>query len=330
MQQARVALTVAVLAISILMAPADGDAQQPAKIARIGYLSADDSASASHLVEAFRQGLRDLGYVEGQSVTVEYRFAGGNYDRLPDLAAELVRRRVDVIMAFTIPATRAAKRATTGIPIVFAQVLDPIKAGLVASLARPGANVTGVSVMVEQLGGKYMQLVREVSPEVTRVAVLWEPAQPAGALQLRQIESAARSVGIQLQPLEVRDPDGFESAFSSVTTKRAGAIIVLPSSLFNSHRHRLADLAARIRVPAVSVRREFVDAGGLMSYGPDFAEQSRRAATYVDRILKGSKPADLPVEQPTKLELVINLKTAKTMGLTLPPSLLFRADLVIE
>jgi putative ABC transport system substrate-binding protein len=233
-------------------------------------------------------------------------------------------------MAFTIPATRAAKNATTAIPIIFAQVLDPVGAGLVTSLARPGANVTGVSIMVEELSGKYLELLKEVAPRISRVAVLWEPDQPAGALLLRQIEKAATSLGVQLQPLTVRDPNDLESAFSSVAKMRADVILVLPSSLFNLHRHRLAALAASSRVPAMFVRREFVDAGGLMSYSPNFADQARRAATYVDRILRGAKPADLPIERPTKFDLVINLKTAKALGLTISPSLLLRADQVIE
>jgi putative ABC transport system substrate-binding protein len=233
-------------------------------------------------------------------------------------------------MAFTIPGTRAAKNATTAIPIIFAQVLDPVGAGLVTSLARPGANVTGVSIMVEELSGKYLELLKEVAPRISRVAVLWEPDQPAGALLLRQIEKAATSLGVQLQPLKVRDPNDLESAFSSVAKMRADVILVLPSSLFNLHRHRLAALAASSRVPAMFVRREFVDAGGLMSYSPNFADQARRAATYVDRILRGAKPADLPIERPTKFDLVINLKTAKALGLTISPSLLLRADQVIE
>jgi putative ABC transport system substrate-binding protein len=318
------------LAGGLLAAPLAAEAQRPANVPRIGYLSADDPAAASHLVEAFRQGLRNLGYVEGENVFIEFRFANGKYDRLPNLASELVSHRVDVIIAFTIPATRAAKNATTAIPIVFAQVLDPVDAGLVASLARPGANATGVSVMVEELGGKYLELLKEVAPRISRVAVLWEPAQPAGALLLRHIERAAASLGVQLQPIKVHGPNDFDSAFSSVTRMRADAFLVLPGSLFNLHRQRLAVLAAKSRVPAVFVRREFVDAGGLMSYAPNFADQSRHAATYVDRILKGAKPADLPIEQPTKFELVINLKTAKALGLTIPPSLLQRADHVIE
>ena len=318
------------LAGGVLTAPLAAGAQQTGRVWRIGYLSADDPSAASHLVEAFRHGLRDLGYVEGQNVIIEFRFANGKYDRLPHLAAELVRYQVDVIMVFTIPAVRAAKNATTAIPIVFAQVLDPVGAGLVANLARPGANVTGVSIMVEDLSGKYLELLKEVVPRMSRVAVLWEPDQPAGSLLLTHIERSATSLRVQLQPLKVQNPNDFDIAFSSVNRPRADAFLVLPSSLFNLYRSRLTSLAARSRVPAMFVRREFVDAGGLMSYSPNFADQARHAATYVDRILKGAKPADLPIEQPTKFELVINLKTAKTLGLTIPPSLLQRADQVIE
>jgi putative ABC transport system substrate-binding protein len=323
-------LLVALLSLANPIGAAGAEAQQTANVRRIGYLSADDRSAGSHLVTAFRQGLRDLGYVEGRSVIIEFRFAEGKYDRLSTLAADLVRQRVDVIMAFTIPATRAARNATTAIPIVFAQVLDPVGAGLVASLGRPGANVTGVSIMVEELGGKYLVLLKEVVPRISRVAVLWELAQPAGTLLLGQIEKAATSLGVQLQPVKVQGANDFDSAFSAVTRMHADAILMLPSSLFNSHRHRLATLAAASRIPTVSPRREFVDAGGLMSYSPDFADQARRAATYVDKILKGAKPADLPIEQPTKFDLVINLRTARALGLTIPPSLLLRADQVIE
>jgi putative ABC transport system substrate-binding protein len=321
---------IGLLALGIILWPVHTYAQQSVKVPRIGYLSADGRAAASHLVEASRQGLRTLGYVEGQSVTIDYRFAEGNYERLPDLARELVQLRVDVLMVFTIPATRAAKGATATIPIVFAQVLDPVGAGLVAGLARPGANVTGVSVMIEDLGGKYVQLLQELMPGIADVAILWEPAQPAGALQLKQIETAATSVGVRLQIIKVLRPNDFDTAFVSVTKNRSRALFVLPSSLFNLHWQRLADLSVKHRVPTISARREFVRAGGLMSYGPDFADQSRRAAFYVDRILKGAKPADLPVEQPTKLELLINLKTAKALDLTIPSPLLTRADHVIE
>ncbi len=326
----RAGALVGIAVLSLLMAVDAVAAQQPAKVPRIGLLSADAASASWHLVEAFRQGLRDLGHVEGQNITFEYRFAEGKYDRLPDLAAELVRHKVDVIKAFTTPATRAAMNATAAIPIVFSQAGDPVASGLVASLARPGANVTGVSLLAAELSVKNLELLKEIVPRISRVAVLWEPDQPVGALYLRQIEVAAMSLRVQLQPLEVRDPNDFETAFASITRKRAQGLIVLPGSLFNLHRHRLADLAARSRVPAIFIRREFVDAGGLVSYGTNYADQSRRAATYVDKILKGAKPADLPVEQPTRFELVINLKTAKALGLTIPQSVLFRADQVIQ
>jgi len=319
-----------VLIISLAFSPLAAEAQQTVKVPRIGYLSADGGAAASHLVEGFRQGLRTLGYVEGQSVIIDYRFADGKSERLPDLARELVQLRVDVLMVFTIPATRAAKGVTTTTPIVFAQVLDPVGAGLVAGLARPGANVTGVSVMIEDLGGKYIQLMQELMPRIADVAILWEPAQPAGALQLKQIETAATSLGVRLHTIKVLGPSDFETAFVSAKTKRSRAVFVLPSSLFNLHWQRLANLAVKHQVPTISARREFVNAGGLISYGPDFANQSRRAASYVDRILKGAKPADLPVEQPTTFELVINLRTAKALRLTIPQSMLTRADEIIQ
>ena len=316
--------------LGVLAAPLAAGAQQPSRIPRLGLLSADAAPASWHLVEAFKQGLRDLGHVEGQNITIEYRFAEGKYDRLPDLAAELVRHKVDVIKAFTTPATRAAMNATAAIPIVFSQAGDPVASGLVASLARPGANVTGVSLLAAELSVKNLELLKEIVPRISRVAVLWEPDQPVGALFLRQIEVAATSLRVQLQPLEVRDPNDLETAFASVTRRRAQGLIVLPGSLFNLHRHRLADLAARSRVPAIFIRRVFVEAGGLMSYGTNFADVSRRAATYVDKILKGAKPADLPVEQPTRFEMVLNMKTAKALGLTFPPSILVRADQMIE
>ena len=261
---------------------------------------------------------------------IDYRFAEGKYEGLPDLARELVRLRVDIIMVFTIPATRAARSVTTTTPIVFAQVLDPVGAGLVAGLARPGANVTRVTVMLEDLGGKYIQLLQELIPRITDVAILWEPAQPAGALQLKQIETAATSLSVRLRTIKAVSSSDFEAALVSATTKHSRALLVLPSSPFNLRRQRLAEMAVGNRLPTISPRREFVNAGGLMSYDPDFADQSRRAASYVDKILRGAAPANLPIEQPTKFQLTIALKTAKALGLTIPPSLLARADQVIE
>jgi putative ABC transport system substrate-binding protein len=316
----------------LLAAPLAAEAQEAAKIARIGYLAADRAANR-HMPEAFRQGLRDLGYVEGRNVVIEYRDAEGKLERLPALAAELVALKVDVIVAGGTPQALAAKQATRTLPIVFAAAADPVTSGLVASLARPGGNVTGLSMLTPELVGKCLEQLKQAVPGVSRVAVLWQP----GALgertekdMLKGAEVAARALGVRLQFLEARGPADFDRAFSEMTRARADALTVLPSTMLNAERRRLVDLAAKNRLPAVYPWREGVDAGGLMSYGPDFADLFRRAATYVDKILKGAKPADLPIEQSTKYELVINLKTAKALGLTIPPSLLQRADEVIE
>ena len=286
--------------------------------------------AVSHLYGAFRQRLRELGYVDGQNIAFEVRSAEGRAERLPDLAADLVRLKVDVIVAGGTPAPLAAKRATTAIPIVMASAGDPVGSGLVASLARPGGNVTGLSLLVPELGGKRLQLLKEVVPGVSRVAVLWNAANPYPVLVWRQTEAAARALGVHLQSLDVRGPDDLEGAFAAATRGRAGALITVEDPLTFGQRKRIVDFAARARLPAMYGFREFVDAGGLMSYAASLADLSRRAATYVDKILKGAKPADLPVEQPTKFELVINLKTAKALGLTIPPSVLIRADQVIQ
>jgi putative ABC transport system substrate-binding protein len=323
----------AVLALSLLAAPLAAEAQQPAKVARIGYLSTNLAANP-HMQEAFRQGLRDLGYVEGRNVVIEYRDSEGKLERLPALAAELVALKVDVIVAaasnhFAL----AAKQATRTIPIVFAAASDPVASGLVTSLARPGGNVTGAAVITSELVGKRLELLTQAVPGVSRVAVLWLP----GALgertekeMLKDADVAARALGVRLQFVEVRGPADFDRAFSDMTRARAGALTVLPSNMFLREHGRLVDLAAKYRLPAVYTVKEYVDAGGLMSYGPNVADLFRRAATYVDKILKGAKPSDLPVEQPTKFELVINLKTARTLALTIPPSVLARADQIIE
>jgi putative ABC transport system substrate-binding protein len=319
-----------VLACDLLAAPFAAGAQQPAKVPRIGFLSSDVPVAIAEPMEAFQQGLRDLGYAEGQNIVIVYRFAQGNVNRLPDLAAELVHLKVDVIVAATTPAAQAAKSAAGPIPVVFAAVADPVASGLVRSLAQPGGNVTGLSVIGTDLSGKRLELLKEVVPRASRLAVLWDPGGPAGALLLRETEAGARSLGLEVQRVEARGPDDFQSALSTITRMRAGALVVLPSLLYNAHRYRLADLLIRERVPAVFTRREFVEAGGLMSYAPSFAASYRRAATYVDKILKGAKPAEIPVEQPTRVELVINLKTAKALGLTIPQSVLVRADQVIQ
>ena len=325
---------IAVLALSLLAAPLAAEAQQAAKIARIGYLS-PNLATTPHLREAFRQGLRDLGYVEGRNLVIEYRDAEGKRERLPALAAELVALKVDVIVTeggnTVVPL--AAKQATRTLPIVFASAADPVGSGLVTSLARPGGNVTGLSGLSTELVGKRLELLTQAVPGVGQVAVLWLPGvygERTEKEMLTGAEVAARGLGVRLQFVEARGPADFDRAFSDMTRARAGALTLLPSNMFFREHGRLVDLAARHRLPAVYPWRDFVDAGGLMSYGASLTDSSRRAATYVDRILKGAKPGDLPVEQPTRFELVINLKTARTLGLTIPPSVLSRAEQIIE
>jgi ABC-type uncharacterized transport system substrate-binding protein len=317
----------------LLAAPLAVGAQQAAKVPRIGFLALNPAANP-HLREAFRQGLRDLGYVEGRSLVIEYRDAEGKPERLPVLAAELVALKVDVIVTGGgTPTALAAKQATRTLPIVFASVADPVRSGLVTSLARPGGNVTGSSNFAPELVGKCLDQLKQAVPGVSRVAVLWEPGaggERTDRDMLKGAEVAARALEVRLQIVEARRPADIDRAFSDMTRARAGALTALGSAMFNSERRRLVDLAAKNRLPAVYPLREFVDAGGLMSYGPNLADLFRRAATYVDRILKGAKPGDLPVELPTKFELVINLKTAKALGLTIPPSLLQRADQVID
>jgi putative ABC transport system substrate-binding protein len=307
-------------------------AQQAAKVPRIGFLATNRAASP-HTPEAFRQGLRDLGYFEGRNVVIEYRDAEGKPERFPALAAELVAFKVDVIVASSQLSALAAKQATRTLPIVFATAAEPVAGGLVTSLARPGGNVTGLSSLGPELVGKWLEQLKQAIPGVSRVAVLWHPGAQGERTEkdmLKAAEVAARALGVRLQFVEARGPADVDRAFSDMTRARAGALTVLPSPMFVSERRRLVDLAAKNRLPAVYPLREFVDAGGLMAYGPDLAVMFRRAATYVDKILKGAKPGDLPVEQPTKFELVINLKTAKALGLTIPPSLLQRADEVIQ
>jgi putative ABC transport system substrate-binding protein len=317
---------------ALLAAPLAAEAQQAAKGPRVGYLGTNLSASP-HLPEAFRQGLRDLGYVEGHNLVIEYRFAEGKGERFPTLAAELVALKIDVIVATSTPAALAAKQATKTLPIVFIAVADPVTSGLVTSLARPGGNITGSSNVASDLVGKALEQLKQAVPGVSRVAVLWQPGgqgERTDKDMLKGAEGAARALGVQLQFVEARGPADFDRAFSDMTRARADALSVLPSPMFFNERTRLVDLAAKNRLSAVYPWRDGVDAGGLMAYGPNIADLFRRAATYVDKILKGAKPGDLPVEQPTKFELVINLKTAKALGLTIPPSLLQRADQVIE
>ena len=322
-------VAVVLLAVAVL-----AEAQQAKKVPRIGYLSSSDAASESNRFEAIRLALRELGYIEGQNIATEYRYAEGKQDRLPGLAAELVRLKVDIIVIAggTIP-IRAAKNATKTIPIVMSGGgADPVEAGLVESLARPGGNVTGITNISGELGGKRLELLKEAVPKVARVAVLFQSTIPSSVLELKDVlPVAARALGLTLQPLEIRGADDFEKVFAAQSKQRPDGLYVLGGgSLMLINRKRIAGLAIKSRLPSMYFTREYIDAGGLMSYGADRADNYRRVAYFVDRILKGAKPADLPVEQPTKFELVINLKTAKQIGLTISPNVLARADMVIK
>ena len=313
--------------VALLVVAVIADAQQPKKVQRIGVLS-PGSPRPSPLLDAFRQGLRELGYVEGQNIIVDYRFAEANPASLPDLASELVRLKVDLILTINTAASQAAKNATKTIPIVFTYVADPI--GLVASLARPGGNITGLSTLAADLSGKRLELIKEALPGVSRVAYLWNLANPTATRVFGETEGASQQLGMHLQPLKVQGPDDFEKAFKVAIAQRAGVLFVWEDAVLLPHRTRILDLATKHRLPAASQYREFAEAGGLLSYGPNLPDQFRRAAYYVDKILKGAKPADLPVEQPKKFELIINLKAAKQIGLTIPPNVLARADKVIK
>ena len=305
-------------------------AQQPTKVARVAILSDEGPSLGVTSFEPFAQGLRDLGYVEGQNIAFERRSSEGKNEILPSLAAELVRLQPDVILAVGTPATRAAKIATQTIPIVFARITDPIGLGFVAALARPGGNLTGVSLQARELEGKRLEFLITAVPDAKRVGVLWDPSLPSGVSELREVEGVARSVNLEIVPSEVRDPNDFEPALRAMAEQRVDALIVVPGPIFTEHIHWMVDLAAAARLPVMFWRKEHVEAGGLMSYGTNYPDMYRHTAVYVDKILKGAKPADIPVEQPTKFELVINLKTAKALGLTLPYTLLGRADEVIE
>jgi putative ABC transport system substrate-binding protein len=306
-------------------------AQQTAKAPRVGWLSPGSITSDENFLASFRDGLGELGWVLGKNIAIESRWAEGNFERLPDLAAELVRLKVDVIVANVTQASLAARNATATIPIVMVGVGDPLGSGLVASLARPGGNVTGPSSMLAEASGKQLALLKETVPTASAVAVLRNPANPVWqAAALRETERAARAIGLRLQFLEARGPDEFEAAFAAMIREHAGALFVPADIIFVRHAQQMAELAARHRLPAMYGFREHVVAGGLMSYAASFAVMFRRAAAFVDKILKGAKPADLPVEQPTKFELVINLNTAKALGITIPQSVLQRADEVIR
>ena len=314
----------------LLAAPLAAEAQQARKAPLIGILWNNPLAATAHIVEAFRQGLRELGYVEGQNIVIEFRSAEGRMERAPDLAAELVGLKVDVIVTGTTPGVRAAQQATSTIPIVMGISYDAVLEGLVASLARPGGNVTGLSLLIPELMGKRLELLKEVVPKVSLVAVLWNGNDPGLALVFKQTVVATRASGVRLRPLEVRADDEFGTAFQTANREHVGAVIMIDDPFTFRSRTLIAALAAKHRLPMMAGFREFTEAGGLISYGANLADSYRRAAAFVDKILKGAKPGDLPVEQPTKFELAINLKTAKALGLTIPQSLLARADQVIQ
>jgi putative tryptophan/tyrosine transport system substrate-binding protein len=323
-------MIVFVLSIVILASLHLAEAQQPTKVPRIGYLSGNSPSSESVRTGAFRQGLRELGYVEGKNIVIEYRYAEGKLDRMPALAAELVRLKVEVIVTGGPRATRAANEATNTIPIVMTQDPDPVRNGFVASLARPGGNITGLSTLSQELSGKRLELLKEIVPKLSRVAVLGSSTSPSNAEALREVELAAGAFAVKLQYLDVRGSTDIETAFRAASKGRADVALVLPSAIFFSQRTQILELAVKSRLPAIYYAAEWVEDGGLMTYGVSVTDLYSRAATYVDKILKGAKPADLPVEQPTKFELVLNLKAAKQIGLTIPPNVLARADRVIR
>ena len=304
------------------------EAQQPKKVPRIGWLGA--ARTSSSRIEAFRQGLHELGYAEGKNIVIEYRYAEGKLDRLPAFAADLVRLKVDVIVAGSPQATRSAKQATSTIPIVMAFDDDPVGSGFVASLARPGGNITGLSTLFPEMSGKQLELLKEIVPKLSRVAVLGNATQPGNPQALREINVDADGLGVQIQYLEVRGPKDIETAFGEASKEHADAVLVLSTTILYFNRKQVSNLALKSRLPTIYGRPEYVDDGGLVYYGPSYTDLYRRAAVYVDKILKGAKPADIPVEQPTKFEFIVNLKAAKQIGLTIPPNVLVRADQVIR
>jgi putative ABC transport system substrate-binding protein len=325
-------VTVLTLCAMLFALCSSATAQQPKKVSRIGYLAGSDAATDSARAQAIRLALRELGYIEGQNIITEYRYAKGKPDRLPELATELARLKVEIIVAGGAAPIRAAKSATKTIPIVMmGRGIDPVEAGHVESLARPGGNVTGITLLGTELGGKRLELLKEAVPKLALVAVLYDPANPGPVLEMKDdLPVAARALRLTIRPWEVRVVNDFEKIFAALNKQRPDGLYVLGGNRINANQKRIIGFALKNRLPSVYSRREAVDAGGLMYYGADEAESYRRVAYYVDRILKGAKPADLPVEQPTKFELVINLKTAKQIGLTIPQSLLYRADKVIK
>ena len=326
----KAAVSSILVAVVLLTLGVTAEAQQPTKVPRIGFLATVSRSTLWDRVDAFRQGLRELGYVEGKSIVIEWRFAENKADRLPGLAAELVRLKVDVIVTAAPPPTRAAKEATSTIPIVMAFADDPVGSGFVASLARPGGNITGLATLSPEIGGKQLELLKEIVPRLSRVAILGTSTVPQYATMVKEIELAAKALGVKALFLDVQNPKDIETAFRTASKGRASAIVVLSGPVLRTQQKQIVDLAVKNRLPATYVRPEFVADGGLMTYGVNMNDLYRRAATYVDKILKGAKPADLPVEQPMKFELVINLKAAKQIGLTIPPNVLARADRVIK
>ncbi len=328
--QAEKWLGLSVIAFVLVMCGAVAEAQQAKKVPRIGFLTTVSPSTIAARIEAFRQGLRELGYVEGKNIVIEWRHVEGKPERMSELAAELVRLKVDIMVTAGPAATRPAKEATSTIPIVMAQDSDPVGSGFVASLARPGGNITGLATLAPEISGKQLELLKEIVPKLSRVAVFGTSTRPGNAQALKEIELAAGAVGVKFQYLDVLDPMDIETAFREASKGRTQAVLMLASPIFTSHRKQLVDLAVKSRLPAIYYAAEFVEDGGLMTYGVSVIDLFHRAATYVDKILKGRKPADLPVEQPMKFEFIINLKAAKQIGLTIPPNVLVRADKVIR
>jgi len=322
--------SIIVLVMGLLLASVDSVAQQLTKIPRIGFLGAASASALTDQLDAFRQGLRELGYVEGKNIVVEYRYGDGKVDRVPELAAELVSLKVDLIVTYQTPSVLALRKASATIPIVFAMLSFPIESGIIASFARPGGNATGLTVLSEELNGKRLELLKEAAPKVTRIGVLSNLSNPTQPLEWKEIQAAAQGLGLKLQSLGVRSANDFDGAFQAALKERIQGLINLPEALFILQLNRIVEFAAKNKLPAMYSSPEFVQGGGLMSYGPIITDLWRRAATYVNQILKGAKPADLPVERPTKFYFLINLKTAKQIDLTIPPNVLARADKVIK
>jgi ABC-type uncharacterized transport system substrate-binding protein len=319
-----------VLVLTLTFGGAVAQAQQTGKVPRIGFLGNSTAALEANLIAPFREGLHDLGYVEGKNIVIEWRWAEGKYERFPSLIAELIATKVDLIVTAGTPATIALKKATTTLPLVMIAVGDPVGSGLIASLAHPGGNLTGLTSISPELDGKRLELLREVVPKISHVAVLWNPTSPLQVAAERETQTAAHAMKIKVLSLGVQAEEQFDNAFATILRERPGALLVLADRLFLHHRARIMDFATKHHLPGVHAYVELVEAGGLMSYGPSYAGMHRRAAYFVDRILKGTKPADLPVEAPAKFELVVNLKAAKKIGLTIPQSVLYRADKVIK